>query len=312
MFKAIGVCSLVFVLSACQMPLQSHSPPISSSNPQSILEEHIEGFLIQKLNNSPFGKYAKPPKKSDKKPKQPWYNKMRHGDWRRSPELVLQDVLLTESGESIYGSEALASIQPDFAGKEIQLTLKGSFKDHWKALPLKQFLFTLDPELLQQSFIGMKPQARVLLNHSILLRVDSVSDTEIQATLDTTGVVELYLKGLHTISVEYGNYYSDGLIQVGEPEPVDDLTPQIDSVEVMRDKHDKPLHIRLTGDNFPTYVKMYYTLIDGEFGFGYQTEVLRDGGMETVVHIPDPDTFDQKDSHSVAFATPFGVAFREF
>lgn len=166
--------------------------------------------------------------------------------------------------------------------------------------------------MLQQSFLGKEPRARVLLNHSVLLTVDSVSDTEIQARLNTAGLVELYLKGLHKISVEYGNYYTDALIQIGDPEPVDDLSPGIDAIEVLRNDDNLPLHIRLSGDNFPVYTKFYYCLIDGEFGFGYQTEVLSAGGMETVVHIPNPDSFDQQDTHSVALATPFGTVFKTF
>ena len=334
MLKSLSLFLFLIFVSACQPPLQSALPVSSTDTPQmhveiqgqTVSEEQFEDFLIQKLNLTPFGRGNQNNHQNDNKnnvrtphylplpskPSTPWYKEIRHGDWRRSPELLIQDVLLSESDESVSGTEAPAAIHPDFAGQEIQLTLKGHFEDRWRPLPLRDFLFTLDPELLQETFVGLQPRARVLLDNSILLQVDSVSADEIQATLNTERVPDLYLKGLHRISVEYGQYYSDGLIQIGDPEPVEDLQPRIDSVEVLRDRRGTPLHLRLSGDNFMVFPKFSYALIDGEFGFGYQTEVLRNGGMETVVHIPDPEHFDDLETHSVIYATPFGVDFQEF
>lgn len=80
----------------------------------------------------------------------------------------------------------------------------------------------------------------------------------------------------------------------------------------MRNTQNLPLHLRLKGQNFMIYPKFSYATIDGEFGFGYQTEVNVDGTSETVVHIPNPETFDQKTQHLVIMATPFGVAFKGF
>jgi hypothetical protein len=40
--------------------------------------------------------------------------------------------------------------------------------------------------------------------------------------------------------------------------------------------------------------------------------VAADGSAETVVHIPDPQSFDLNPTHTVIYATPFGVAFKEF
>lgn len=47
-------------------------------------------------------------------------------------------------------------------------------------------------------------------------------------------------------------------------------------------------------------------------GFGDQTEVTTDGSAETVVPIPDPQSFDVNPRHTVIDATPFGVALKEF
>jgi hypothetical protein len=92
---------------------------------------------------------------------------------------------------------------------------------------------------------------------------------------------------------------------------VSSLQPQIEGVEVLRERG-KPMHIKLTGRGFMVFPKFSYATIDGEFGFGYQTEVTADGAAETVVHIPDPQSFDVNPRHTVIYATPFGVTFKEF
>lgn len=231
-----------------------------------------------------------------------------------SPELLIEDVRLTDTNVSILGKAAPGSIEPDYAGKAVALTLTGIFKDAQQApFPLTDFLFTLAPPLVQQTFVGAEPQARVLLDDSILLEVLSVSETEIQAVLQTEKLPDLYLKGLHKLSVEQEDWYTDALIQVGDPlPPAGSLMPSITSVEILRDTQNRPRHLRLTGQNFMVYPKFSYTTIDGAFGFGYQTEVTADGQFETLVHIPDPDAFEQQSEHAVIMATPFGVAFKTF
>ncbi|MGV3523507.1 MAG: hypothetical protein ACO1RX_04745 [Candidatus Sericytochromatia bacterium] len=68
--------------------------------------------------------------------------------------------------------------------------------------------------------------------------------------------------------------------------------------------------LRLKGKNFIVYPQFLQTTIDGEFGFGLQTKVLADGSAETVVHIPNPETFDLVSEHLVILATPFGISFK--
>jgi hypothetical protein len=228
--------------------------------------------------------------------------------------LLITDILLTETNQSVMGPNGLASLIPDYAGAEMSLTIKGSFeKRNEKAFKLKDFLFQLESPLVQQSFIGTEPQARVLLDDSILLQVESVTATELKARLSTKLLPDLYLKGNHRLSIELNRWYTDALLNVGEPAPVEmsELQPQIERVEVLRERG-KALHIKLAGRGFMVFPKFSYATIDGEFGFGYQTEVATDGTAETVVHIPDPDSFDLNPTHTVIYATPFGVAFKEF
>ena len=255
-------------------------------------------------------KHKKPPKLADRD----WKDFKPRSHCERSPELLITDILLTETGEKVMGPNAPAALRPDYAGTEIRLTLRGQFeKRNEKAFKLKDFLFQLESPLVQQSFVGNEPQTRVLLDDSILLQVESVSATEIKARLNSKLLPDLYLKGNHRLSVELNRWYTDALLNVGEPAPVElsALQPQIEGVEVLRERG-KPMHIKLTGRGFMVFPKFSYATIDGEFGFGYQTEVTADGAAETVVHIPDPQSFDVNPRHTVIYATPFGVTFKEF
>ena len=281
-------------------------------------EANLQDFLLQSVRASNQNKDKDSDHNRNKRPP-----KLSHSDWKdfkprshceRSPELLIRDIVLTETGEKVMGPDAPAALAPDYDGAEIRLTLRGQFeKRNQKAFKLKDFLFQLESPLVQQSFIGNEPQARVLLDDSILLQVESVTATEIKARLNSKLLPDLHLKGNHRLSVELNRWYTDALLSVGEPTPVEvsALQPQIEGVEVLRER-EKPLHIKLTGRGFMVFPKFSYATIDGEFGFGYQTEVTADGSAETVVHIPDPQSFDLNPKHTVIYATPFGVAFKEF
>lgn len=161
--------------------------------------------------------------------------------------------------------------------------------------------------------MGTEPKARVLLDDSVLLEVVSVSATEIKVILQSEKLPDLYLKGLHRLSVEHGDWYTDTLIQVGDPvAPESDLTPTIDSIEIKRNPSGLPMQIRVLGNNFMVYPKFSHSTIDGLFGFGFQTEVFADGRFEMLVHISNPETFDQRSEHTLIMATPFGVVVKEF
>ena len=339
---ALSVCFYTFLMVSCSVPieqalriatpLEKTSTPISQIkfliNGQSLGQDALDDFMIQKLRKSGFT----PPKKTkSKKHSENKSNKKK--DARKDKgqvQLLIEDILLTPENVSVFGPEASAAVTPDLTGGSIPLTIKGSFtKESKKPLPLKEFRFTYAPPLIQQTFIGEKPQARVLLDDAILLEVISSTATELKVLLNPKDYIDLYLKGLHKISVEYKDYYTDALISIGEGAiPPRTLEPQIESVEILydddkdsddKDSDDKNIkkirksyNIRLKGTNFMLNPKYYYTLIDGEFGFGHQTEVMQDGSYETVVHLPEPKVFAQKTEHQVIFVTPFGVTFKEF
>lgn len=295
-----------FAFSACHAVSETKWAPVEPPRLQGFDEVGSADFVVQRLNHS-FLRSKLKNRVSTKAKK--WYlqNRLRHSNWRQSPELVLQDVILADSQISILGSEAFAEIHPDFQGHFENLVLRGVFKNRGGALPINDFLFSFEPHLLQQTFIGKAPQARILLDQSVLLQVVSSNENEIIARLDTTAVPDFYLKGLHRISVEYGNYYTDGLIKIGEPVETDNLSPIIERSEVVYENNKKPRFIRLYGKHFMVNPKFSYALVDGEFAFGFQTDVLDNGSAETLIHIPDPRQFDIASQHEIMYATPFGV-----
>lgn len=270
-------------------------------------EQEMPDFIIQQAQGSRASNLLVALTKLAKE----WYQKPRNPDCKRTPELLITDVQLAVTGMSILGKGAPGALAPDYAGKSIELILKGTFKDNGKPLQIKSFRFTLEPSLVQQTFVGNDPPSRVLLDDSILLEPLAVSGTEIRVRLNTQGVPDLYLKGLHKITLEQGDWYTDGLIQVSDPAPVQNLQPRIDSVELLPAKG-KPEHLLLHGANFMVFPKLSYATIDGAFGFGFQTEVSDEGAADTIVHIPDSKTFNPKAHHTVVYSTVFGVAFKEF
>lgn len=324
MKRYLGCILSLMIITACASPIQQSSPLNSPLDLQIQIdnklmnEDELSDFLIQssKSQNKAKSNSNKPPKNTDqeekeKKSRELWSKNWNQQDAKRIPDLLITDVLLTDTNQSIMGSLAPASIAPDYNGKDIYLTIKGTFKDKKKTLALKSFLFTLDPGLLLQTFIGKKPSSRVLLDHSILLETISASANELKIKLNSRQIPDLYLKGLHHLAVENDNYFTDALIQIGSPEPVSSLTPIITSVETIY-QDDIPVRILIKGQHLMVYPKFSHTTIDGEFGFGFQTEVLTDGTSEATVHIPNPSTFDRAAKHSLVYSTPFGVAFTQF
>jgi hypothetical protein len=291
--------AVLLSLNAC------HIPSLHPSQALAPIDNTLQNFLLLSAKEASHNEKSKDDKdhKENKKPpklsEHDWKNFKPRSDCQRTPELLITDILLSETNQSVMGPNALVAITPDYAGADISLTIKGSFeKRNEKAFKLKDFLFQLEPPLVQQSFIGTDPQARVLLDDSILLQVESVTATEIKARLSAQLLPDLYLKGNHRLSIELNRWYTDALLNVGEPAPVEvsSLQPQIESVEVLRERG-KPLHIKLAGRGFMVFPKFSYATIDGEFGFGYQTEVAADGTAETVVHILARSEDSEKKSH---------------
>ena len=219
LFRSLALAFTVLLsLNACHAP----SLPVSQSLSPSV--STLQDFLVLSAKDGSkndkdkgHNENRKPPKLSDRD----WKDFKPHSRCERTPELLITDIVLTATGESIMGPSVFIGLRPDYAGTEIGLTIKGQFeKRNDKEFKLKDFLFQLESPLVQQSFIGKEPQARVLFDDSILLQVESVTKTEIKVRLNTQLLPDLYLKGNHRLSIELDRWYTDALLNVGEPTPV--------------------------------------------------------------------------------------------
>ena len=319
-FSVLSLSLVGCALSPGQSSLESLSPPTETTLnlSEELSSSDISDFLIQRLNNNQkdFADRFRSAVKKIVKQHDKWYSYKRKDYFTRAPELNIQDVRIKD-GDSIMGSTAVSAITPEFSGRRVELTLLGNFTQNRKALTLDNFVFAYDSPLIQETLIEDSPKSRILLDDSILLQVISVEKDRIQVVLENKGLPDLYLKGLHKLSIEHEKYFTDTLIQVGEPQEKSvNLQPRIISAETLRNQAGVPLHIRLTGTNFMAQPKFSYFTIDGEFGFGFQTQVFAQSSgemtWETVVHIPNPETFDNTSQHLIAYASPFGTAIYEF
>ncbi len=221
------------------------------------------------------------------------------------------------TGERVMdeGAPATGEIKPDYAGKVITLNITGKFNTAPK-MKLENLLFTNEPGLIHQSVVEQEPPIRVTLDDMILFTPVSASSTAITVTLDSKGITDLYLKGDHKLTITAGKYFSDTLVKVGEPAPVASLTPKIDSVEILKDKEGNPINLKLTGSNLMLNYRFSFSQVDGNnFAFGHQTSVIDDNGTlkcESIIHLPNPQTFANIDSHTIALATPFGFTYKSF
>ena len=235
---------------------------------------------------------------------------------KKHPDIDIQNIVLTDTSERVMdeGTPATSEIKPDYAGKIISLTITGKFSTSPK-MKLDNMMFTNEPGLIHQSLVEQEPVIRVTLDDVILFTPVSASSTSITVTLDSKGMPELYLKGLHKLTITAGKYFSDTLVKVGEPVPVTSLSPRIDSVEVLRDERGKPENLKLTGSNLMLNYRFSYAQIDGVFGFGHSTSVIDDNAetkWESIIHLPNPKTFNPAVQHTISLATPFGFVFKSF
>jgi hypothetical protein len=235
---------------------------------------------------------------------------------RKYKDIQIDNITLSDTGKRVMdeGTPAVSAIIPDYAGKTINLTITGKFNTVPK-IKLEHMLFTNEPGLIHQSVVGNEPQIMVILDDSILFTPVIASDKEIKVKIDTRGIPEFYLKGLHKLTVIDNKNFSDTLVKVGDPAPVTSLSPSIYSVEVLKDDEGKPVNLKLTGRNFMLYYRFSYSQIDGVFGFGHMTNVVEENGVlgwETIVHIPNIPDFEGKTEHTISYATPFGFAFKIF
>lgn len=230
-------------------------------------------------------------------------------------KIKINDVLL--NNQSIVGDKAKTSIEPDFSGKTIELSIKGVFNA--EEMSMKNALFEYEKGLFNQSIVDKKPKTRILIDESIILTILSISKSEIKAKVNLKWIPDFYLKGLHSLRVIADDKSDKVFIKIGIPVPISTLSPKIASVEVLKnnndkddDKNGKEKLLKITGSNFMMYSRFSYSTIDGIFSSGDITNILDDGSFETVIHIPNSKKLDLTKKHTLMYATPFGVDFKWF
>jgi len=231
------------------------------------------------------------------------------------PQFQIQDVVLSATGASILGLSAAAAIQADYATNHpISITLRGRF-DTVPVLSLQQMRLTHEPGLLHLSLLENELPARITLNHSMVLTPISVSATEIVAHLNSQGVPDLYLKGLHTLTLTVGQLVAESQIKLGDPLTPASLNPVIGQVEVLYDDHQHPVQLKLTGQHLMLQPGLNYVQLNGLAAQAYQTAVHQtETGLSgtLLVKLPDPETFDPQDTHELLLITPFGASLTSF
>ncbi len=277
----------------------------------SLFPESVQAFVLQKTKEK--GASASFQKAFN------WYQSPPLSGFNKSPDLTIQDVWL--NGQSIQGSQAPSSLKPEWEGEPLELRITGQFENkREKELNLKAFLFTLDPSILLRSMAPneTEPAARVLLNDAILLTPVSVSGSEIRVKLPQEGIPDLFLKGLHKLTLIKNRFYFDTQIKVGDPlmaPPESSLQPQIQHIEVVRNNKGQPRFLRCIGSGIMMGPKFSYAQLDGDFAFGYQSQMISSETgkiSETLIHIPDPTSFELNAQHTLSYSTPFGSNFKQF
>lgn len=230
-----------------------------------------------------------------------------------SPQFQIQDVRLQASGVSIMGAAAPAALTPDYAATEpILISVRGRFETQ-PALSLDQMRLTHAPGLLHLSLLENELPARLTLNHHIVLTPISVSATEIVAALHPRGLPDLYLKGLHLLTLTAGERVAETQIKLGDPLTTASLSPVVTQVEVLASQ--APVRLKLTGQHLMLVPGRNFVQINGQAAGVHQTAVRQtENGLqwETQLSWSAAENFEPDQSYDLLLSTPFGVTMTRF
>lgn len=236
---------------------------------------------------------------------------------KKQPELVISDVLVDGISVNSEAKIPLNTVKSDYITKKITFDILGTFKAY-KKTKLKDLLFSYENPVLIQTLAENddKPKYKVLLDKSILLTPEFISESEIKVSINTRSIPDFYLLGDHVLTVLAEDKYTDTLIRFGDPENKNvNLKPEIENIEILKDEDKKPTYLKLTGKNFMINPKFSYSTIDGKFYPDYLTNVLSyttGDKWETYISIPKDTKFNTKVSHNLVYSTPFGTTFKSF
>ncbi len=200
---------------------------------------------------------------------------------------VLDDVLLRD-GESIQMPLGTDDIQANYFGKSIHLNLKGYF---------------FDPPT---------DTVRAYLDNTIALRIVQVSNQVISVDVDTAYLPDLYLVGSsHMLTLHVGDQVFKVNVRVGQPEIRVNLTPTIQTVEVLKNVSQQPVQLKVTGSHFTQNPNFSYCKLDDVRAEIVSSQIVN-GQSVMVLKIPDSVAFSAQNSHRLSYETPFGLALKLF
>ena len=220
-------------------------------------------------------------------------------------------IVSADSGESVVGTNSRGFISGDFSdSKKLKLIITG---DLIKELEFNYEEASWLPEwgLKHQTFIGSAPAHRVLMDEHILWVVDSVSDDSIEISLDTSGLAELYLDGLHDLEIVTPKGTKSFKIRVSNlnSPSVEQLQPEMANVEVVENEN-QVQYLKITGSSLMISPQWVSVKIDGEQLFVEQASVFSDNTF--VSWVPINEGFQISNNHSIQYITPFGQSLYNY
>lgn len=219
-----------------------------------------------------------------------------------TPRFYIRDVVLTDTGESVMGTNAPAAIQARYSrSNDILLTLRGNFKPDL-LMSEEMMRFTYEAGLMHQSFRGDTPAAHLLLNESILIEPISINLESMTFKLNTQYLPDLYLSGLHRLTLVAGPERIQKDVRVGSPNEFILLLPQLLSVRSEQGQ------LWITGKHFFVTPELNQVWVNGALYPVQQINVLADGSSEAILSFAVP----LADSYMITYQSPFGQTTQTF
>lgn len=192
---------------------------------------------------------------------------------------VINEVMWTDSQQSVLGVNAPTAISSNYWGKKVELVIGGYF-----FLPG-----------------GLPPEdMHIFLDGHIPIEIGQVTPFEIQAHFDTGYIPDFYLIGPHQLTVEIAGEEVFTQVLFGEPEDEATLIPEI---RVFREAGQ---YLEIKGTNLmfnPGFSQLY---LNGDL----MAVDMYFEGKEVVLRFKKPAGFNALSTHDLRYFSPFGTSFR--
>ncbi len=192
---------------------------------------------------------------------------------------VINEVMWTDSQQSVLGVNAPTAISANYWGKRVDLVIGGYF-----FLPG-----------------GLVPEdIRIFLDGYIPIEIDQVTPFAIQAHFDTGYIPDFYLIGPHQLTVEIAGEEVFAKVLFGEPEDEATLIPEI---RVFREAGQ---YLEIKGINLmfnPGFSQLYLNGVLTAVDMYFENK-------EVVLRFEKPVGFDVLSTHDLRYFSPFGTSFR--